>query len=717
MPAEVPSMDRLKRKMKALLLNALFAIVVSTVQQHTVCAFTGKSISNRLSQQPSTTVLHISKREAEIRRKILQLKKEGRLKKDDSLLDNDDDDEEDDKSTATSVYEDKVVQRLGKAKSKMLGFSGSEREDEEDGDEEENVGPPISRQGQLGSIPQLSRDEPDQGSRGYVRAQENASKNPLIDPSLFMGDDDEEDEDGLSEDELVELVERKMMAKRDRERREKEERLKEEARAKLEQLEKERVEAEEQRRASVGGSSKQLTSGVGGSWSKNETAAEEDVYKPKTGSWGAFPRPRDISKAYGGGRRIGPGFSDEAARAKSTEETRERLKRYREKMGIEVPTEKEHAEEIEEALNIAALAMRRGVYSTAVSALEKVTRWCSTNSKVGGKVFLELAMAYEAVGRTQEAMKVYSTLSRSRMEDIKYNAKRLLYGLEAMDFMQNEVRSKDFQRKKVKNTFIDATGLDRFSENFDDVYQTAYVDLQGSFYKRLTESVVRTPREARQVLLRATGAGMVERARIVQALRSISRNFDEALQKEIERNTVLEPVALMNGKPILSNPLPDEEELSTTVDGFKLMEPEKMMDRLNGEWRLQLLADKRGDGVKFFNNTVSWQQVDTESMRFTASVPSGFVTVQQTGRIAFNEKRRILRRQSVEVTGGGVLAGLFGGTATGAPGAVRMPQQIMTVDSVLLVTRGIPSRVRSSNDSEKEYFAVWRKVDSMSVDE
>lgn len=701
-----------------IIMRILFSLVVACIvwmpSHHQVHGFVTQRPVTTSTPPSTSTALFISKREAEIRRKIMQLKKEGRLKKsEESLLDDDEDgDDDDDAMLSRSAYEDKVVQRLGKAKSKMLGFTGSGTATEEE-EESNEAAVTTMRQGQLGSLPQTSQN--DNETSGYMRARESTttSKKPLIDPSLFMGDD-EEDEDGLSEDDLVDLVEKKMMEKRDRERREKEQRLRDEARAKLEQLEKERMEAAE---AAASQFPKQTTSGVGGSWSKNQTAVQEDMYKPKSGSWGAFPRPKDISKAYGGGRRIGPGFSDEAARAKSTEETRERLKRYREKMGIEVATEKEHAGEIDEALNIAALAMRRGVYSTAVSALEKVTKWCSTNSKVGGKVFLELAMAYEAVGRTKEAIAVYTTLSTSRMEDIKFNAKRLLYGLEAMEFMQKEVRSKDFQRKKAKNAFIETTGMDKFTSNFDDRYQTAYVDLQGHFYKKLTESVVRTPREARQILLRATDEGDVGRTRIVQALRSISRNFDEALQKEIERNTVLEPVAVMNGKPIVTNPRPDEDEdVTATLDGFKLMEPSKMMDRLDGEWRLQLLANKRGDGVKFFNNTVSWQQVDTNSMSFTATVPAGFVTVQQTGKIFFNDKRRILRRQSVEISGGGVLAGLFGAPTSGPPAAVRLPQQIMTVDSVLLVTRGIPSKRVKNDEAEKDYFAVWRKVDRSNMD-
>ena len=91
-------------------------------------------------------------------------------------------------------------------------------------------------------------------------------------------------------------------------------------------------------------------------------------------------------------------------------------------------------------------------------------------------------MAYEAVGRTQEAYQVYQTLTQSRMEDVKYNAKRLLYGMEAMEFMRDV--SSEFSRKKIRNTFMDATGLGNIAQNFDDVYQTAYIDLEGNFYKQ-----------------------------------------------------------------------------------------------------------------------------------------------------------------------------------------------------------------------------------------
>jgi hypothetical protein len=369
------------------------------------------------------------------------------------------------------------------------------------------------------------------------------------------------------------------------------------------------------------------------------------------------------------------------------------------------------------------------MYSTAVSALEKVTKHCSTNSKVGGNVFLQLAMAYEAVGRTEEAVAVYGALGSCRMEDIRSNAKRLLYGLEAMQFMQNDVKSSEFSRKRAKNVFIDTTGFGNIARHFDDVYVTAYVDLDSSVYKKLTQSVVRSSREARQIILRAVGAGEVERVRVVQALRALSRRFDDALQTEMDKNApVPESIAVMNGKPILQQKPGLEQDavqtassstatatITTSEDisgSFVLKDPQQMVDNLNGEWRLQLLADKRGDGVKYFNTSLSWQQVDMETQSFSSAGQSGFVTVQQTGQVAFNEKRRILRRESIQVSGGGVLAGLFG-NKDGAAGAVSAPQQVITVDSVLLVTRGVPSKrgAAAKKEDDKDYFAVWRKVE------
>lgn len=644
-------------------------------------------------------------REDEIRRKILQLKKKGKIKRGTEYDD-------------PNSYEGKIKRKLGKKKSKMLGFGDDD--DDEDVvriqeeldriDDNEDLSQD-RRQGAIGSVqasPTAESDEVNIISAGRVISPESTAdsseaKIPLIDPSLFA--DAEEPE--MSEEELIEAVARKLVEKRDEERAA-QDRAVENLAAKR-QAKRATVKLAEGKASKSDSTikAKKSTSGVGGTWVADDRNST-DYYKPKSGSWGAFPRPKDISKAYGGGRRVGAGFSNEEDAAADVN-TKRLLKEYRIKVGIEVPTEKEHAAEIEEALQLGQLAMQRGVYATAVSALEKVTKWCSTNSKVGSKVFLELAMAYEAVGRTQEAYQVYQTLTQCRMEDVKFNAKRLLYGMEAMEVMKGV--SSDFSRKQIKNTFMDATGLNNIAQNFDDVYQTAYVDLDGGFYKRLTESVVRSNREARQILLKATGKGEVGRKRIVQALRSISRHFDDALETEIAASQKTEPTVFIDGKPLITGPQqPEKPQVELRLDEFVLASPDQMLENLEGTWQLQLLADKSGDGVSFFNTTIATQQFCVAEMAFSASGPAGLARVEKSGEITIDEEKRILSRSEENTASQLGIFAIFGGMSkSGFPGAVSREQQIMSVDSVLLVTKS-PVGSRKGNDAEKEHFSVWRKV-------
>jgi hypothetical protein len=262
--------------------------------------------------------------------------------------------------------------------------------------------------------------------------------------------------------------------------------------------------------------------------------------------------------------------------------------------------------------------------------------------------------------------------------------------------------------------------LANIAQNFDDVYQTAYIDMDGGFYKRLTESVVRSNREARQILLKATGKGEVGRAKVVQALRSIARHFDDALQEELDSKVEkLQPTAMMNGKPILVSPTREEQQRRSkpNMEGdFVLASAEQMKSNLQGKWQLQLLADKKGDGVSFFNTTLAIQEVSTDAMTFSASGRSVLLMVEKSGSLAFDESKRIVTRVKVVSGGGGAVSGIFGGTFFGSgreygfAGAVSREQQIMTVDSTLLVTRAVPSKKETSEESVKEHFSVWRRV-------
>ena len=221
----------------------------------------------------------------------------------------DDDDEEDDMASYTA----KIRKKLGATKSRvLLGIGG---DDDEMDDDNDDAPPPARDLGHLGALSLEEEQENEAiGGSAYAPPKNDGGTSSLRESSC--GDDDEDDDSGqLSDEALVDLVAQRL-----------------------------------QQKPLIEEPEVMTTTGIGGSrQSSTKDAAKEDVYQPKTGSWGAFPRPRDISKACGGGRRVGPGYSNEKARAESIELTRAKLQEYRRSSGIEVESEKENAEAIEEA--------------------------------------------------------------------------------------------------------------------------------------------------------------------------------------------------------------------------------------------------------------------------------------------------------------------------------------------------------------------------------
>lgn len=308
-------------------------------------------------------------RENEIRRKIMKLKRQGRIQKSDSSADVDK--MQRPKSTASEDYSQKLKQKLGRKKASMMGLT-SEDDDDDDDDEYDDIQADLDsydddeeeeeeRRAQLGPLPartDASDDEVDVDvtTESYMAAPKSdassssstAPSKPIINPDLFDFEGEEEEEQ--DEEDLIELVAQKLKEKRQQEQ-EQEEKERQE-----------RLDALYQQRQGEQQTPQQTTSGVGGTWIKTNATSPQNVetYQPKTGSWGAFPRPKDISKAYGGGRRVGAGF-DESQLVASQQDTRERLRQYREKVGIEVQSEKVHADEIDEALRLGGYAMQVSV--------------------------------------------------------------------------------------------------------------------------------------------------------------------------------------------------------------------------------------------------------------------------------------------------------------------------------------------------------------------
>ena len=162
-----------------------------------------------------------------------------------------------------------------------------------------------------------------------------------------------------------------------------------------------------------------------------------------------------------------------------------------------------------------------------------------------------------------------------------------------------------------------------------------------------------------------------------------ARHFDDALESEIAANTQREPTAYLDGKPlVVYTAKPESTNTTIDLDEFVLASSEQMMKNLRGTWRLQLLADKQGDGVSFFNTTRAIQEFSTGDMSFSASGPSGLVRVKSSGDINMDDSKRILTRSNVQNSGGAVVGrfSMFSGDKdSGFLAAVSREQQIMSV--------------------------------------
>ena len=136
----------------------------------------------------------------------------------------------------------------------------------------------------------------------------SASKSDTASNEASVEDIPTKDDMDDEEIEMLEAVERALKKKREREAKEEKTTIVivDEMELLAEKMEKDLKEAvisgQEDNVEIV--EAKKTTSGIGGAWSKNETS-KADSYRPANGGWGYFPRPKDISKAYGGGKRVG----------------------------------------------------------------------------------------------------------------------------------------------------------------------------------------------------------------------------------------------------------------------------------------------------------------------------------------------------------------------------------------------------------------------------
>jgi tetratricopeptide (TPR) repeat protein len=77
------------------------------------------------------------------------------------------------------------------------------------------------------------------------------------------------------------------------------------------------------------------------------------------------------------------------------------------------------------------VAFENGLYREAIENLEKATALLSLNSSLGGEVNIWLVTAYEAAGRTEDAIALCEKLQRHPYSETSKQARHLLYILKA----------------------------------------------------------------------------------------------------------------------------------------------------------------------------------------------------------------------------------------------------------------------------------------------
>lgn len=162
--------------------------------------------------------------------------------------------------------------------------------------------------------------------------------------------------------------------------------------------------------------------------------AESDDYKPsRSGMWGVYERPRDISKAYGGGKQIpiGGGYTGGQALTSTNpdrDDVRSRvgnqLWEYRYRAGaFSYYEEKEHAVEIKRRLGVARSMVGVGRSGEAMMLMKEVEPLITYTSELGGNFLLEMALIYDIQGRKDKSQPIYDKLkARSLVDRVKLQA-------------------------------------------------------------------------------------------------------------------------------------------------------------------------------------------------------------------------------------------------------------------------------------------------------
>lgn len=166
-----------------------------------------------------------------------------------------------------------------------------------------------------------------------------------------------------------------------------------------------------------------------------------DFHKPKVATWGVFPRPRNISEAYGGGRNLRPGQDLETAEqaAQRKQRVSEALASYRKQMGLEIDPEIEA--QAQKLFEDGEALFKAGRISAALDKFSTAADLVPLRSRIGGQVNLQKAICLDSLGRNDDAYAIYTKLEGHNAPGVAKATKRMLFGFKAAKNLKVETMS------------------------------------------------------------------------------------------------------------------------------------------------------------------------------------------------------------------------------------------------------------------------------------
>jgi len=179
----------------------------------------------------------------------------------------------------------------------------------------------------------------------------------------------------------------------------------------------------------------------------------ESNYKPSVSTWGVFPRPDNISEAYGGGKTIKAGeFVPETEEEKEArrKRVRDKLKQFRSNAGIEVSNGT--IVRWQAALTEAKSLMSQGKLQASYELLEPIVKVENISPKleIGGDMIFNYAVCLDSCGRREEALEMYKRCVGCPHGKVSKMADRMIWG---MTTASKKMKADQFDYDGIKDKY------------------------------------------------------------------------------------------------------------------------------------------------------------------------------------------------------------------------------------------------------------------------